>query len=154
GVPGQIRGRRLRRSGRHPGCHPRQARHDAMTLDAKVARTAHDLKHGNHLRVPVFGVTAIAIETPGGATSKIYLPPDSPWASVHPPPGSGADDVHFAPEKEAVKIKYTLRNPVGAITAARLELYGPHKDGPLWTRDLSPEECTDGDHTIDWNGQV
>src|SRR6478609_4715178 len=125
-----------------------------MTLQAKVARTAQGLDHGNHLRVPVFGVTKIAITTPAGTTSKGYLPADSPWVAKNPPPEEGTDDVHFAPEKETVKIKYTLRNPVGAITAARLELYGPHDDGPLWTRDLTPEECADGEHTLDWKGEV
>lgn len=125
-----------------------------MTLQAKVARTAHDLDHGNHLRAPVFGVTKLSIATPAGTTSKCYLPEDSPWVKKNPPPKEGTDDVHFAPEKEKVKVKYTLRNPVGAITGARLELYGPHQDGALWTRDLTPEECADGEHEIEWDGKV
>ncbi|MBP6513718.1 MAG: hypothetical protein KA224_00950 [Steroidobacteraceae bacterium] len=125
-----------------------------MTLQAKVARTALDLPHGNLLRVPEFGVTHISINTPGGGTSKSYLPDDSEWAKKNPPPAAGKDDVNFAPEKETVKLKYTLRNPVGAITAARLELHGPYEDAPLWTRDLTPEECLDGEHTIEWDGKV
>lgn len=125
-----------------------------MTLQAKVARTAHDLKHGNTLRVPVFGVTKLSIKTPGGGTSKCYLPEDSPWVAEHPPPEEGTDDVHFAPEVEKVQLLYTMRNPVGAVTAARLELYGPHEEAPLWTRDLTPEECADGEHTLEWDGKV
>jgi hypothetical protein len=125
-----------------------------MSLKSSVARTAHDLKHVNTLRVPELGVTALTLTVPGGATSKSYLPPDSQWAKDNPPKGEGKDDVHFAPEKEKAQIKYTLRNPVGAITSARLELYGPYEEKALWTRDLTPEECADGEHTIEWSGEV
>jgi hypothetical protein len=124
-----------------------------MPVSAKVARTAKGLTHGNHLRLPAFGVVKLTITDPGGSVSKSYLPPDSP-AAKKIAPADGKDDIHFAPEKEKVKIKYKIDDALGSIRKARLELVGRFQEKPVWTRDLKPEEYTDGDHEIEWDGTV
>jgi hypothetical protein len=124
-----------------------------MALKAKVARTAHDLQHVNHLRVPAFGVTKLTVTNPAGHVSKYYFPEDSK-AAKKLPASSGKDDVNFAPEKEKVKLGYTIQDPLSAIRKARLELYSRFKADPLWTRDLKADEYRDGEHTVDWDGKV
>lgn len=124
-----------------------------MALRAKVARTAHDLQHGNTLRVPWFGVLKLQLELPDGRLTRSNLSPDGEVAAAQPDAG-GADDLNFAPSAEAVKIKYTMGNPGSAAQKGRLELWGRFGDAALWTRDLTVEELADGEHVIDWDGAV
>lgn len=124
-----------------------------MSLRAKVARTAHDLRHGNKLAVPWYGVLKLQVELPDGRLTKSNLPPDSPVGAEQPDAG-GADDLCFAPSAETVKLKYKIGNPASAAQKGRIELWGRFGTKPLWTRDLTLDELADGDHSIDWDGAV
>ena len=124
-----------------------------MALRAKVARTAQDLRHGNKLGVPWYGVLKLQVELPDGRLTRSNLSQDGPVAAEQPDAG-GADDLCFAPSVERVKLKYTMGNPASAAQKGRIELWGRFGDAPLWTRDLTLDELADGEHTIDWDGAV
>jgi len=124
-----------------------------MALRAKIARTAHDLRHGNTLGVPWFGVLKLQVEVADGRLTKSNLPADSEVAASQPDAG-GSDDLCFAPSVESVKLKYKVANATSAAQKGRLELWGRHGDAALWTRDLTLDELADGDHEIPWDGAV
>ena len=124
-----------------------------MALRAKIARTAHDLRHGNTLGIPWFGVLKLQVEMPDGRLTKSNLSPEGEVAAQQPDAG-GADDLCFAPSAESVKIKYKVGNPASAAQKGRLELWGRFGDAALWSRPLTLDELADGDHEIAWDGAV
>ena len=124
-----------------------------MALRAKIARTAHDLRHGNTLGIPWFGVLKLQVEMPDGRLTKSNLSPEGEVAAQQPDAG-GADDLCFAPSAESVKIRYKVGNPASAAQKGRLELWGRFGDAALWSRPLTLDELADGDHEIAWDGAV
>lgn len=124
-----------------------------MALRAKVARTAHDLRHGNKLGIPWFGVLKLQLALPDGRLTKSHLAPEGEVAAQQPDSG-GTDDLNFAPSAETVFIQYTLGNPASAAQKGRIELWGRFGEAPLWTRDLTLDELADGEHRIEWDGAV
>lgn len=124
-----------------------------MALRAKVARTAHDLRHGNKLGIPWFGVLKLQLELPDGRLTRSHLPTEGEVAAQQPDSG-GEDTFNFAPSVETVAIRYTLGNPASAAQRGRIELWGRFGEAPLWTRDLTLDELADGDHRVEWDGAV
>ncbi|HUT35741.1 MAG TPA: hypothetical protein VNE39_19795 [Planctomycetota bacterium] len=141
-----------------------------MDLTANVARTAHDQKNVNKLRVPEFGVLQVRLEA-GGKLSKSYTVRGAPAAKAA---NTGTDDFHFAPgpqldaatwavapsRTDKVKITYELHNPFLAIEKATLELFRRFSAAPVWTRQLKDDELLHGQHTLkfgdetEWDGNV
>ena len=121
-----------------------------MKRTARVARTAHDLKHVNRLHVPQFGVVKLCLKA-GAKISKSYLLDTAPA----PKPEDGAtDDMHFAPEKETVKIKYEIDDWCGLIKKATLELFYRDNATAVWKKELVADEYTHGEHKLDWTGKI
>ena len=121
-----------------------------MRRTARVARTAYDLTHVNRLHVPQFGVVKLFLKA-GGKISKSYLLETAP--KVKPEAGA-TDDMHFAPEKETVKITYEIDDWSGVITKATLELFYRGSTTAAWKKELTEEEYTHGEHALDWKGEI
>jgi hypothetical protein len=119
-----------------------------IALKASVALTPSGGRNRNRLRPASFGVTDFRLRTPGGTSSRCHLPP--PFRA----PGAGEDGFHFAPEVEPVELAYRLTNTAGLARTGKLELFTRHRKAPLWTRELSAEEVTAGDHRLRWDGRV
>jgi hypothetical protein len=119
-----------------------------FALTACVALTPSGGRNRNRLRPASFGVADFRLSTPGGTTSRCHLP--SPF---HAPAG-GEDGFHFAPEVEPVELAYRLSNTAGLARTGKLELFTRHQKAPLWSRELSAEEVTAGDHRLRWDGRV
>jgi hypothetical protein len=122
-----------------------------MSRTARLARTAHDLSHVNHLRAPVFGVTKLCLQA-GKIASRSYLPDGAPAQKQ----AKGAtDDFCFAPIKEKIKILYTIDDAAGCITKAKLELFRRGVAAAILSVDLTKdEEISDGDHEREWDGKI
>lgn len=121
-----------------------------MRRTARVARTAYDLTHINRLHVPQYGVLKLYLQV-GGKASKMYVLESAPAPTQE---GGATDDMHFAPEKETVKIKYQIDDWCGVITKAKLELFYRDKTAAIWTKDLTTDQFTHGDHDLDWTGKI
>jgi hypothetical protein len=119
-----------------------------MPIEARVARTAHDLQHLNRLRVPKFGVLDLHVEIPSGPASKTYL-----QEGFTPERTDGRDDFHFAPVAETAKIVYRIDDPLQQLTGGKLELFRQQNATAIWHHYLTPEEVRDGEHRIDWTGE-
>ncbi|HEY4187461.1 MAG TPA: hypothetical protein VGP07_20460 [Polyangia bacterium] len=144
----------------------------AIKREAYVARTAHDLKHVNHLGVPQYGTIELRVRLTEDKGSKSYLPDAA--TPGRPPTGKGSDEFHFAPgpqldpgtwaidpaKTDEVELWYHLFNPHRAIESARLELYRRFDKTPFWTRELKGEELEDGEHVLTfgakakWDGKL
>ena len=62
-------------------------------------------------------------------------------------------DPHFAPKLESLDISYRVEGLSG--DKLTLEVTSDHyKDGIIFTRDLTDDEKTDGNHTIQWDGKT
>ena len=63
-------------------------------------------------------------------------------------------DDHFAPNQESLDITYVLMGFGGR--SVKLEIYSPLYQGgaPLFSRELTEDEKTDGEHTIQWDGKA
>jgi hypothetical protein len=119
-----------------------------IALTASVALTPPGGRNRNRLRPAAFGVSDFRLTTPGGPTSRCHRP-------VSPrQPGGGDDGFHFAPETEAVELSWRLADASSAVRSGRLELFTRHRKTPLWTRELSAEELTHGEHRVSWDGKV
>ena len=107
---------------------------------ANVARTASSLgaKHHNTLVPPSHGVVWMQLSA-GSAKSKSYGGTEEK---------NGAEDFHYAPGVEDLTLKYKIHDPKGGIRAARLEIFGRFSDAPLWQRDLTDPERSDGEHSF------
>ncbi|MFN9265924.1 MAG: hypothetical protein ACK6DY_20845 [Acidobacteriota bacterium] len=73
-----------------------------------------------------------------------------------PAPGEALDivscDDHFAPSAETLSIAYKLKGLEGKPVT--LEITSPRADAtPLFTRELTGDEKTSGDHTFAWDGK-
>jgi hypothetical protein len=55
---------------------------------------------------------------------------------------------------EPVEVRYQLTHTAGLARTGKLELFTRHQKTPLWTRELSTEELTAGDHRLPWDGRV
>jgi hypothetical protein len=55
---------------------------------------------------------------------------------------------------EPVELRYHLTSTAGLARTGRLELFTRHRKEPLWTRELSAEELTAGEHRLPWDGRV
>jgi hypothetical protein len=119
-----------------------------MPIEARVARTAHDLQHVNRLRVPKFGVLNLHVEIPSGPASKTYL-----QEGFTPERTDGRDDFHFAPVAETAKIVYRIDDPLQQLTRGKLELFRQQNATAIWHHDLTPDQLRDGEHRIDWTGE-
>jgi len=119
-----------------------------IALMASVALTPPGGRNRNHLRPASFGVTDFRLSTPGGASSQCHLP--HPFRAPH----GGEDGFHFVPELEPVELAYRLTNTAGLARTGKLELFTRHRKAPLWSRELSTEEVTAGDHRLRWDGRV
>lgn len=119
-----------------------------MTLKVQVARTAYDLKHVNRLKIFKYGVTELRLVADNGRSSKSHSPPGAPVVAA------GSDSFHFAPENEKLKIVYKIEDPEKHIKQAKLELFFRQDKKPVWSRVLKPEEFTDGEHKLDWDGKT
>lgn len=121
-----------------------------MTLHraARVARTAHDLKHLSRLKPPVWGAVKLCLSV-GGSASFSHLPEGIP---IRKQESKATNDFHFAPEHEKVKIKYKIDDPASSLKKARLELF--RRTASVWKRDLKEAEYSDGEHEIEWEGKV
>jgi hypothetical protein len=119
-----------------------------IALTACVALSPSGGRNRNRLRPASFGVADFRLSTPGGTTSRCHLP--SPFHA----PGGGEDGFHFAPEVEPVELSYRLSNTAGLARTGKLELFTRHRKAPLWSRELSAEEVTAGDHRLRWDGRV
>lgn len=120
-----------------------------LALSAHVALTPPSGRNRNRLRLASFGVTDFRLSIPGGATSRFHrpgLPSNTPEAPE--------DDFHFVPEVEPAELTYQLSNDANLVRVGRLELFTRHAKKPLWTRDLSAEELTGGEHRLPWDGTV
>src|ERR1044071_6975956 len=62
--------------------------------------------------------------------------------------------MHFAPEKETAKIKYTIDDWCGVLKKATLELFHRDNDTKIWKKELQPDEFTHGEHELDWDGKI
>jgi hypothetical protein len=121
----------------------------AVTLDAKVMRTADGLDHVNRLCVSRFAIAEFRLETSDGKLkSKTHFPEGCKA------PDGGSDDFHFVPEREKLVIRYKLEDPFRLVTKAAIELYVRFNEKPLWKRDLKPAEYLDGEHKIEWDGKL
>lgn len=132
---------------------------------ARVARTAHDKTHLNHLGVPEFGVVEIQIKGQGGSLSKCYRDGSSTTSAT--PATTGDDTFHFAPGpqyaaatwtadptlKDDVQIVYKLHNPQFAIKEAKIEIFPRFSKNSVWTRELKDDELLHGEHTLQFNAQ-
>ncbi len=130
------------------------------TLTAKVARTAHDLDHINRLRIVRFGVTELRVAAKS-TRSISYLSDGSEDKNAA---AKGANDFHFAPgpDKDGktidpVEIVYYLDDPRALLTKAKLELFRPKKEAPIWTLELdvaglNQELLQHGEHRLKWDG--
>lgn len=107
---------------------------------ARVARTAASLgeKHHNTLVPPSHGVVWIQLSA-GAAKSKSFGGVEEK---------DGAEDFHYAPGVEDLTLKYKIHDPKRGVLAARLELFGRFSATPLWQRDLTEDERTDGEHSL------
>ncbi|MBZ4416392.1 hypothetical protein [Myxococcus sp. RHSTA-1-4] len=119
-----------------------------IALTATVAFTPPGGRNRNRLRPAHFGVTDFRLATPGGASSRCHRP------APFPAPEGGEDGFHFAPEVEPVELRYQLTHTGGLAHSGTLELFTRHQKKPLWTRALSGEELTAGDHRLPWDGRV
>jgi len=119
-----------------------------IALMASVALTPPGGRNRNRLRPASFGVTDFRLSTPGGASSQCHLP--HPFRAPH----GGEDSFHFVPELEPVELAYRLTNTAGLARTGKLELFTRHRKAPLWSRELSAEEVTAGDHRLSWDGRV
>ncbi|MCY1014393.1 hypothetical protein [Pyxidicoccus sp. MSG2] len=119
-----------------------------FVLTACVALTSSGGRNRNRLRPASFGVADFRLSTPGGTSSRCHLP--SPFRA----PGGGEDGFHFAPEVEPVELAYRLSNTGGLARTGKLELFTRHQKASLWSRELSAEEVTAGDHRLRWDGRV
>ncbi|MCP3143344.1 hypothetical protein [Pyxidicoccus xibeiensis] len=119
-----------------------------ISLTASVALTPPGGRNRNRLRPATFGVTDLRVSTPEGSSSRCHLP--APFQA----PGGGEDGFHFAPEVEPAGVAYRLTNTAGLARAGKLELFTRYQKAPLWTRELSTEELTAGDHRLPWDGRV
>src|SRR5262245_48397094 len=108
--------------------------------DALVARCAASLSDKHHnTRVPwTYGVTWMQLEA-GSAKSKSMSGTEQK---------DGKDDFQYAPGVEDLTLKYKINDPKGVILAARLELYRRFDETPLWKRDLTEAERSDGEHSF------
>jgi hypothetical protein len=55
------------------------------------------------------------------------------------------------------KIKWTIKDPSVAITSGQFELFrtrDPEDAAPIWTQSLSAEQLRDGNHELEWDGQI
>jgi hypothetical protein len=123
------------------------------TITVKVARTADGLNHGNHIRIPSFGVTKLYIQTSDGKSrSKTCIPDNSTCKKKD---SGGSNKFYFAPgiADEKVQIIYNIDDPFGSIQGGKLELFRRFDKTPLWKRDLKKKELEDGEHTLEW-GEV
>ena len=117
---------------------------------APVALALSPAKTVNRLRWPECAVVSFHLAA-GAVSSKPHLPS---WATVPKDPAGVSADFHFAPEKEKIKLTYTLNDKTGAITKASFLLFGRNSDKPLWFRELTAEERQDGPHAVEWDGKV
>lgn len=120
---------------------------------AHIARTAHDLKHVNHVVVPTFGIRRLALVA-GAKASKSYLPKDSPAPAAK---DSGSDDFHFAPEKETIEIQYEIDDKFGAVDSAKLQLFTRFEDAAIFEMDLKQlgeDWWSHGKHSVKWDGRL
>ncbi|MFP2911381.1 hypothetical protein ACLESD_41420 [Pyxidicoccus sp. 3LFB2] len=119
-----------------------------IALTASVALALPGGRNRNRLRPASFGVSDFRLSIPGGAVSRCHLP--APFVA----PDGGEDGFHFVPELEPVELAYRLTNTAGLARSGRLELFTRHRKAPLWSRELSSEEVTAGDHRVRWDGSV
>jgi len=123
-----------------------------MERSATIARTnlADGETNVNRLRVPQFGIVSLCLSTPAKA-SKTYLQPGAKA------PAPGADDFHFVPDKETIRIEYEMDDQGAIVDEGRLELFGRFDDDPLWTLDLEklgPTWLSHGKHEVKWDGRI
>ncbi|HVS70490.1 MAG TPA: hypothetical protein VHQ47_04465 [Phycisphaerae bacterium] len=110
---------------------------------AKVARTASDASplHYNTLVPPNHGIVWLQL-TCNGKMSKSYGGTEDK---------DGSDDFHYASGVEDATVKYKMNNARGGITGAKIQLYRRFDSSPLWERDLTEDEITDGEHSFTFN---
>ncbi len=121
-----------------------------MPRTARIARTAHDLDHVNHLRFPAFQLVSLFLKA-GAKTSKSYT--TAPQAGD----GGGSDDFHFLPEMETIEIHYQIDDPFVIADHGKLELFTRFEDKPLWSLDLAAlgdDWLTHGKHVVKWDGRI
>ena len=123
-----------------------------MERSATIARTnlADGETNVNRLRVPQFGIVSLCLSTPAKA-SKTYLQPGAKA------PAPGADDFHFVPDKETIRIEYEMDDQGAIVDEGKLELFGRFDDDPLWTLDLEklgPTWLSHGKHEVKWDGRI
>jgi hypothetical protein len=117
-----------------------------MPVELRVARTAHDLKHLNRIRLHGFGVAELRLKISDALQSKAHLPDG--FQATKP----GTDDFHFAPGVEKPKINWKIDDAFGAVTKGRLELFRRGQAAAIWKLDLKPDQLTGGEHTLEWDG--
>jgi hypothetical protein len=55
------------------------------------------------------------------------------------------------------KIKWTIKDPSVAVTEGKFELFrtkDPEDTAPIWTQSLSTDQLREGDHELEWDGQI
>jgi hypothetical protein len=117
-----------------------------VALELRVARTAHDLKHVNRVRVHGSGVASLQLKISDDLSSKTHLP------EGYKAPKEGKDEFLFAPGVEKPKIAWKIEDPLGALVKGRFELFRRGDKTPIWKLDLKPEQLKDGEHTLEWDG--
>jgi hypothetical protein len=124
-----------------------------MNRTAEVAYAPNRRDNLNRLRVPDYAVTKLVVKTEHRASKS-----HQPDGASHLPSGNdGADDFHFAPEKEVAQIVYQIFDPLSVVRDAKLELYARYQPEPLWALDLTPFGPTwwrHGEHAIAWDGRL
>lgn len=121
-----------------------------MALTSRVARSALDLPHVNHLRVPFFGVRRICLSG-GGKSSRAYVQATAPEPTQKPKP---TDEFCFAPDNETIEVIYDIDDAASLITKASWQLFDRAEAAAVWERALKPEEYSHGEHTLKWKGDL
>ena len=112
-----------------------------------------DHKHGNHLRVPEFGILDLRLKV-GAKESRFFLPVDARKAPKHL---TGDEAFHFAPVKETIDILYEVDDPFRVVTGGLLEGFTRFDEKPLFAfylLKLGLDWLRDGKHSVNWDGRV
>ena len=98
-----------------------------------------------------FAVPEIRLVAGVGGKSKVY---SEDYEGKNAAPTDGRDDFHFAPEQETVNIEYKIKDPKSLIEEAKIELLRKSDRKVLWTKNLQPNDFSDGSHTLPWDGKT
>jgi hypothetical protein len=116
------------------------------TFVSKATGKSYKAEHKLTVVKP-FAVKSLQLEA-GTPKSKTYLGPDFKGT------GAGSDDFHFAPGVEKVNVKWKIEDAAASATNGTFGLRRKGEKAFLWQRVLKDDEFTDGEHTIEWDGDV